>query len=498
MVLGSAGLVVSRLFSAFTGFLVLPFIHRHLGDAIFGAWALSISILAYATLLDAGLGSVVTVRVTEHLQAGRRGPARAIIRTAVAWYGLVGAGIASLVIVFSESMFTVANIPSSLHSDMRNLLLGITGSWALYQWASTLGAALDFHNRFWISRILPNVGFAANYMAIAFASSKGASLSHLGAITAFVGVCVAATVLKSYRRLFAGGALQSATSLSIRREWRFGGAVQLATVADVANFASDRLILSTLVGVSAVATYELGARVAMVGHMVTVAPLILIFPVLARLSLLPEARANFVMRLARLSNAANGLVVAILLAASLPLLELWLGTEVRLDEVLSVMRFLVVAFGLHALTGVYTMDMRAQEKFGRAATFAVCAAVINIVLTVTLVPSLGAPGAAAASLFGLGGISTIFIAVGNYGNEFGWRPMRLLTKTVVLTGLAAWIGATVASTIQAGASARVVVSMLVAVIAYGITAWVVDAFRVADARFILDAFRIQSRPAGNQ
>src|ERR1700730_13900511 len=107
--LSGSVLQVGNLFlTAVAAFFLMPFIVHHLGDRIYGFWALAASFIGYYSLLDFGLSSAVSQYMSIAIGRNDEGECRQVFNTALRINFLL-AGVALVVtaiIVAATPWFT--------------------------------------------------------------------------------------------------------------------------------------------------------------------------------------------------------------------------------------------------------------------------------------------------------------------------------------------------------------------------------------------------------
>jgi O-antigen/teichoic acid export membrane protein len=157
------------------------------------------------------------------------------------------------------------------------------------------------------------------------------------------------------------------------------------------------------------------------------------------------------------------LLVALVGGLAVPILDAWLGSEFARNSA-AILVVLALGYGLAALAGVSGQLTDASGHPGWTAWFAVGSAVVNIVLSVTLVPRIGAIGAAYAILIANGGGGLVFLAITQ------WRLLRLsLTETLAQIVRPAAAGLLVAAGAYLSAPhLRGIFAVIVALVAGGV------------------------------
>src|SRR5438128_12262489 len=85
-----------------TGFLLSPFLIRHLGDSVYGVWVLVGSLVGYLGLLDFGILPYTTKYVAEYRARGDQAAINRVATQGIAAFSLMG--IATLVLSFASAL----------------------------------------------------------------------------------------------------------------------------------------------------------------------------------------------------------------------------------------------------------------------------------------------------------------------------------------------------------------------------------------------------------
>ncbi|HUK92196.1 MAG TPA: hypothetical protein VLZ81_17480, partial [Blastocatellia bacterium] len=73
-----------------SGFLMSPFLVRHLGDSVYGVWVLIGSLAGYLGLLDLGVTTSIVKYVADHRAHGNQESMNRVVSGGLAIYSVVG------------------------------------------------------------------------------------------------------------------------------------------------------------------------------------------------------------------------------------------------------------------------------------------------------------------------------------------------------------------------------------------------------------------------
>jgi O-antigen/teichoic acid export membrane protein len=391
----SAPLALGYLLS----FLSAPVILGGLGIRQFGIWALTDGLAAYVGLLDLGFGASLS-RFIAVQQDDRRtcGEYIGIGLMAVACVGLC-ASVGALVGAgpLSRALHGISS------SDMRIVLLSgavlLVGSML----SNVVAAFAQGHRRMFAPNLGLTIGLVVNFVASIGSIALGAGLPGYALANAGAGIVSAVLVIGLV--LKAEGPIPIAWPRHVSVTGFFGYSLkaQLARVADLINYQTDKVVIAFAVGPSAAGAYELANRIAVAARQPGVYPLTALVPTLA------IDRSRFGIdhirrRYARLMEiaVAFGVPSLVLTAALAPmLLGAWLSHVPPYAT--AVLAALSLGYIANVSSGVgYVVGLAAGDP-GVAARAAAGTAVANVILTVALAPEFGMWGVLGGTVLALTG-----------------------------------------------------------------------------------------------
>lgn len=421
---GIVALGAARVAGALAAFLVSPVLFGELGAVRFGVYGLVLSFLGYAAVLDLGISSSVTVVVARTWRSGAAAVSRGAIHAGARIYTALAALLLTGVVVLGRPLLGLLNVPPNVVGSGWVLLLAAVVVWWCQRVMAVVAAPLDVDRRYFSSQAVPTALTAAAPVLAMIAVVLGAGLAGVAAALVISAVAALVWMLVVGR----DGVVGARQSFDIRAEHQLARDVRLATVADVVNYSTDRIIIAALLGVAPVASYELGLRLASAVLVVASLPQPLVFPALAHIEddVERRARTNWY---ASWTTAGTGVLVSILVAVAPAGVELWLGAPDATVAIIAV--GLAVAFGIHTTTGVYSAYLKASARFAAARRFALEAAFVNVLATVALAPVYGVEGVVMATVIGLAAPSLRFLGGALRRDDFGWLPIRSVGCAVV-------------------------------------------------------------------
>jgi len=207
---------------------------------------------------------------------------------------------------------------------------------------------------------------------------------------------------------------------ALRELARFGAKRFVSQIAVQATFQLDRVIVGAFLPIRQVTFYSvplsITQRFLVVHGSITNA----YFPAASELhGLRDTARIRrLYLTTLKLNAVLMILLVALVSALATPLLDAWLGPEFARNSS-AILVVLAFGYGLTAIVGIAGQLTDASGHPGWTAGFVVASAIVNLAVSIALVPRVGAIGAADALLIQNAGLGLGFLALTQ------WRLLRL-------------------------------------------------------------------------
>ncbi|TME74827.1 MAG: flippase [Chloroflexi bacterium] len=431
--------VASQVWLTLLVIVTVPIVLHRVGPAAYGVFVLASLLLGYTALLDLGLTPAVVRSIAVHNARGDRVRLERVLGTALSLLiglAIVGGGLIAL--VTPVAVRSVLHVPDALQADARFVLYVAAAGFACNMVLLLFVAIAQGLQRLDL--------FASRTLALGTVTAigqvlvvtLGGGLRGLALVTIAINVLSLVVFMLVSRRLLPGIRVRPRLDRSAVGELaRFGSMKFLNQAAVQVIFHVDRLIVAAFLPIAAVSYY--GVPVSMCQKFVLVQQGITgaFFPAASELHALHDER-----RLQRLylSAAKLGVVALIPLAIlpsllAWPILDAWIGPAFA-DNSAQILAVLALAYGLVAVSAVsgFAADATGHPDWNAGLTIA--SAVVNLTLTLLLVPRIGAVGAAIALL-----VTGAFLLVTmNYAVQ-RWllriEPRTALVQLVLRPGLAA-------------------------------------------------------------
>jgi O-antigen/teichoic acid export membrane protein len=401
--------VASQVWLTLLVIVTVPIVLHRIGAAAYGVFVLASLMLGYTALLDLGLTPAVVRSIAVHNARDDQVRLEKVLGTALTLLivlALVGGGVIALVTPLAVT--SILHVPFSLQGDARFVLYVAAAGFACNMVLLLFVAIAQGLQRMDLFASRTLLLGSATAVAQVTAVLLGGGLRWLALVTIAINVLSLLVFMVVARRLLPQVRVRPRFDRSALGELaRFGSFKFLNQAAVQVIFHVDRLIVAAFLPIAAVAYY--GVPVSMCQKFILVQQGITgaFFPAASELHALNEPR-----RLQRLylSAAKLGVVALIPLAIlpsllAWPILDAWIGPAFA-DRSAPILAVLALAYGLIAVSAVsgFAADATGHPDWNAGLTIA--SAVVNLTLTLILVPRIGAVGAAVALL-----INGVFLLV---------------------------------------------------------------------------------------
>lgn len=396
---------------AVLGLVVLPFNVAHLGQSAYGLWMLTASITAYFSVLDLGYSGALVKFVAQYRAKHDYEALNDILSTifvVFATFGAVTYLVAIGIAVFLGHIFHLS--AEQLHTG-RMVLLIISLSVATGTAFNVFGGVINGFQRYDLNNL---VGAASSVVTAAvnvIVLAAGYGLVELVAATTAVRLATYLIYRANAYRVFPGLRIRLA---SFRRErlrevTLFSVYMLVIDCANKMNYSLDAIVIGGFLGMSAVAVWTVGQRVAEFTQRLTNQLNDVLFPTVVDNSAAARTRrlqALFVQG-TRLSLGTVVPIAGAVILMSKPLMHAWVGPEFAGSVVVLRLLSLVVIIRVGNATAGTVLKGAGRHKL--LAFTNLTAAFVNLGLGMAFVKSLGLPGVAIATLVPVGVASSIIL-----------------------------------------------------------------------------------------
>lgn len=440
-----SGVVISYLnlgLSTLIPFFYTPVMLRLLGDAEYGLFSLSNSVIGYLSLLSFGIGDTIVRYITLYHAKGEKDKVEntfsffLIVFSVISFIVMIGGVILS----FSVNSIFENGLTDSELSKMRVLMLIMAFNMAVTLPSSVFSSVIISYERYVFRKLL-------DMFATVAAPLANLVMLYLG--YASIGMALASTLLQlivlpieiiyclkvlhvrpRYGRLEKG---------LIKEMFGFSVFTFLGTIVDMLFWATDKVILGMLTSTVVVAVYNIGVTFNNMVVSLSSAISNMLAPkvttMIAKDSSKKELTEIFV-KIGRLQFIIVSLAVSGFAVFGHEFLLLWAGEAYSDSYYIALLTLIPLCVPLIQNTG-YAIVMAQNKHRFRSITYFIIA-VANVVSTYILVPYMGAIGAALCSaisyIIGQGIIMNIYYhKVTGINIPLFW--MNIVKMAIVPTGL---------------------------------------------------------------
>lgn len=260
---GSVLRTVSLVSNGVAAFLLLPFLVRHLGDRLYGFWALAGTFVGYYGVLDFGLTATVCQYISGAIGKKDHEECNLVFNTALRIHSFLGGVLLFVSFVLAALAPLICHNPQDASLFWKViLLLGVTMAlgFPLKTYAGLLLAELHFDLISWFSLL----NTALRTIFIVWAVLAGHGLLGLACATLFATLPSSLLTLWLTHRKFPwirihAGPTNRKTTKSL---FSYSAYISIADIADRLRFEVDPLVITAFVGLAAVTHYRIASVLA--------------------------------------------------------------------------------------------------------------------------------------------------------------------------------------------------------------------------------------------
>jgi O-antigen/teichoic acid export membrane protein len=384
----------TRVIGIAISFITTPILINILGDQGFGLFTLIGALTAYAGLLDFGIGPGLVRHYTEFSDRQAGAAVRQITTFSVTFYVLLFAVlIAPMAWVAPWLCDAMALQPDVKNTAILSLLL-MFGYFILSCIGGVFGSRMISVHRL---DLVCYVGLGGQLVYAALVIIVLPSYPTVVAAIIFNLIQVALTssvliflVWAHDRRVFCNPL--SIPTWLIRKILAFGGWMQINSVAALVGLELDKVIIGRFLGLSSLTPYQIGNRLASLNRLLPFQFLAAVVPAATVVSIngQGEAMEQFYIRMSRYLMVLTMPITGFVALDADRLILAWIGKPY--PEAVLVAGALAISYAINNLTGGGTTIARAAGIPRYETYYALVSTVLNLVLTIALVPYFGLAG----------------------------------------------------------------------------------------------------------
>ncbi len=383
-----------------TGFLLAPFVLRHVGATDYGLWILITSLTGYASVLEFGISSAVIKYVAEFRVKGEREEMHGLIATALSLYTVLGVLAILFSVVIAVLLPHIIHVPPGDESTAVKLVLLAGIGLGISIPATIIVGVLRGLQRFDLLNVLYVINTLLN---------AGVTIVVLLLGWGVMGIAAAAipvTVLTQLPGLW----LIRRADPEMRVGWRgarrdlvrtvtgFSFKLFIIQIARQLQMRTDELVIAARLPIAAVTPYSFGRRLGEIPNQLANQFIRTLMPLASGLhaeSDWTRLRAMYVAS-SRLAVAISAPLAAILSVLAPTLLTLWIGPEYA--------RYwpVVLLISLSSVVGISQYPagamLQGMARHNILAVTSILNGIVNLGLSLVLVRYLGITGVALGTL----------------------------------------------------------------------------------------------------
>ena len=413
-----SGILLSYLnlaLGAVIPFIYTPLMLNLLGQAEYGLYSLSNSVIGYLTLLSFGFGTTIIRYISKYRAEGKKREEEETFGFFLLLYCVLAllVMVGGVILSANASNIFEKGLTDSEILKMRSLTLIMAFNTALSFPLSVFSSMAIAHERYFFRKVMDIVSTAAVPIANLVALYLG---------FASVGMALAGTVVQlllapisvgyCFRELKLRPRFVKLPGSLVREMLGFSLFVFIATLVDMLFWATDKVILGMIASTSAVAVYNVGATFnSIVTNPSTSISGVLVPRITGIVATHPrEAWTDIFIKVGRLQFIIVALIVSGFTVFGQAFVLLWAGAEYASSYWVAVFTLFPMCIPLIQSTAKSIVVAQNKHQF-RSIVYLIIA-VANVVATYLVVPYMGVIGAALCScvsyLLGQGVIMNIY------------------------------------------------------------------------------------------
>ena len=390
---------VMMIFEVLSTLLLTPFIIRTLGQAEYGVYKLSASVVAYLLLLDLGVGNAITRYIAKFRASGEKEQSQKFLGVATIYYTVIAlvalvAGVV-LIAVFPKA-FTKGLTASEIKLGQELLFITMINA------AVTLGTAaynnvIIAYERFTISKGVPIIQIIVR-MALTVVMLKGGfgSIGIVSANLLMTVLCRGFFIIYVLFRLKLRPKFKGIEISFVKEIILYSSMILIQMIATQLNATVDQILIGSLVASSSaiLAVYSVGAQVTQYFQSMGTAFTGVLMPGIVKMvesGVDSKTLTDEMIRIGRIILIVLGLIWGGFLACGQQFITLWAGADNSNAYFVAVI--LMTAYMFILTESIGTQILWAMNQHKEQAILKGIIVLLNILLTVVLIkwqPLIGA------------------------------------------------------------------------------------------------------------
>jgi O-antigen/teichoic acid export membrane protein len=429
-------------------FFLSPFVVHHLGDARYGLWAVTGSLVGYLGLLDLGIRVGVTRFVAQHEAQGDQVALNRLVSTALAVFAVLATVATVLGGIIALQLPHLIDVPADLRTEAATVvaLAGVTVGIALT--TGVYGAVIAGLQRF---TALNTIDLSGEVLRAAFTVlllSQGGGLVSLALLQMAVVTLRGVLYIRTTRRLQPNLRVSRSSYSVLTRNViiRFSSYTMILHASAMVVFGSDAVVISAMMPVSQVAFFVIAGNLTQAALQLLGGVSRALYPVISARQAIDglQGVATLLRDSVRLASLIFLPIVITFLARGRTFIGLWMGPSYAAPAG-HVLEILALGLCVFASYQVLSTSIMALDLHRGLVPAYLCEAAANLGLSIVLGSFMGVPGVAWGTTLPRIAVAVVFAPwfcrrkVGLRMREYAIHAWVRPVGSMVPFGLASWI-----------------------------------------------------------
>lgn len=378
--------------------LYTPIMLRILGQAEYGLYSLSNSVISYLTILNFGMGSAIMRYVTKARAENNKEEVNKVVGQFVLIYmalAFLVIIVGSILTIFADTFFAQGLAKTEINK-LRVLMIIMSFSTAVSFPVSVYSSVAIAYERYIFRRIVDMVGTIASpvlNLIVLFAGggSVGMALAGLGIQIAyapiFIPYCIKELDVKANFKSFNKELLKDIS--------KFSAFVFLSMIVDMLYWSTDKVLIGAMLGSVAVAIYNVGGTFTTMLQNMSAAISNVFVPRVTTMVVTDKPMneiSGLLIRIGRLQYLIVSLILSGYIVFGKVFIHFWSGDEYA--DAYYVALWTMIPLAIPLIQNIAYNTILAQKKHQFRAVIYAAIAIVNVISTYLVIPKYGIIAAA--------------------------------------------------------------------------------------------------------
>lgn len=380
-----------------------PIMLSLLGQAEYGLYSLSGSVIGYLSLLSLGLGTSIVRYIAKFRAEDNVTAIRGIIGLFLVIYGCLAILVLSIggVLSWKADKLFAAGLTDSEANRLQLLMVIMMITTAISLPISVFSSIITAYERFIFARVLAIIFTVGTPVLNLIALYAGGASIAMALVTLLIQISTGIIWGIYCFKILNLPPLFSAMPTHLLKEiWVFTAFVFLASIVDMLYWATDQVLIGATLGTVAVAIYHVGGTFTSILQNLSHALSNMFTPVVMRMNAgegrtSPAATTELMIRVGRIQSMIVSFVLSGYAVFGQCFIKLWAGPGY--GEAYWVALLTMVPLSVPLIQNIAFSSLLAQNKHRFRSILYAIIAVINVITTYLIIPYAGIIGAAACT-----------------------------------------------------------------------------------------------------